>query len=644
MPSTVWGLDIGNSAVKAVKMVRAGDDVKIVDFDIIDMPEVEDDKQNLGRIEQAMRTLTTNHKFGNDEVYIAMAGKMCLYREFQLPPGSEEKLKDLVQYEARQQIPFPLEQVEWGYERFEDPNGVGVALIALRKNDIQDLLKMLTSLGLNVTGIVAAPMALFNFIHYEFHPANTTLILDAGAKSTDFVVMNKRQIYFRTIEIAGREITRVLENKFKVPFDKAEELKKNISQSPQAQKILGVIEPTLRQLGSEIQKTIGFYKSRAKGQRINQCYLLGHTFRLPSMAENLQALVREAPFAVVEGLQKVKLAVENTQVWANEFPTMAVAIGLGIQGLEKSELTLNLIPKSIEEQIRVAALKRWAAAAAALIAVTVGVSYVHATSNLTHYAEMKKDIETTNKTTMDLDNEEKAAIKGLDEKREMLERLARVGHDRGKIVQAFNRLTRLTIDGKPAFGEDSENKIYLTNLYISRIPFRVDESAEAGIVLPGGKGGNVASRRVKMSTPQYTDRYYKPLGNGGDPMALPPELRPDVPMLAIISGEYDNSTGRSGGPLDQVEKALKAYKEGAEIVEPTTSDMNENFIQPGEPTLKYKVEGGPGLSLEKSKEGADSRFLTFNAIMRWEDLSDRDRAPTPAAPAAPAAGNQPKKK
>src|SRR6185369_3054583 len=116
MPSTVWGLDIGNSAVKAVKMVRAGDDVKIVDFDIIDMPEVEDDKQILGRIEQAMRTLTTNHKFGNDEVYIAMAGKMCLYREFQLPPGSEEKLKDLVQYEARQQIPFPLEQVEWGYE------------------------------------------------------------------------------------------------------------------------------------------------------------------------------------------------------------------------------------------------------------------------------------------------------------------------------------------------------------------------------------------------------------------------------------------------------------------------------------------------------------------------------------------------
>ena len=33
------------------------------------------------------------------------------------------------------------------------------------------------------------------------------------------VVMAKRQVYFRTIQIAGREITRVLENKFKVSYD-----------------------------------------------------------------------------------------------------------------------------------------------------------------------------------------------------------------------------------------------------------------------------------------------------------------------------------------------------------------------------------------------------------------------------------------
>src|SRR5439155_9321443 len=122
-------------------------------------------------------------------------------------------------------------------------------------------------LGLNVRGITASPLSLFNFIQYEFRPDNTTLILDAGAKGTDFVVMNKRQIYFRSIQIAGREITRVLENKFKVPYDKAESLKKNIEKSPQMDQILTVIEPTLRNLGADVQRTIGFYKAKSRGQR-----------------------------------------------------------------------------------------------------------------------------------------------------------------------------------------------------------------------------------------------------------------------------------------------------------------------------------------------------------------------------------------
>ena len=36
----VWGLDIGNSALKAVKMERQGTEAKVVDFDIISIAEV----------------------------------------------------------------------------------------------------------------------------------------------------------------------------------------------------------------------------------------------------------------------------------------------------------------------------------------------------------------------------------------------------------------------------------------------------------------------------------------------------------------------------------------------------------------------------------------------------------------------------
>src|SRR5438874_100354 len=104
--NTVWGLDIGNSAIKAVKMQRSGNECSIVDFDIIDIPGGDDPAERPARLQEAMKNLTDTHKFGSDPVFLGVPGAVCLHREFSLPPGTESKLHELVQFEARQQIPF----------------------------------------------------------------------------------------------------------------------------------------------------------------------------------------------------------------------------------------------------------------------------------------------------------------------------------------------------------------------------------------------------------------------------------------------------------------------------------------------------------------------------------------------------------
>ena len=619
--STVWGLDIGNSAIKAVKMIRTESECKIVDFDIIDLPEAtEEDKESISRVETAMRTLTTNHKFAHDPVFIAVPGNLCLHREFQLPPGSEQKLKELVLYEVKQQIPTPIEQLEWGWERYEDPQGVGVSMFAVRKTDIQDLMAMLQRLGLNVQGIVPAASALFNFTFYEFKPENTTLILDAGSKSTDFVVMNKRQIFTRTIPIAGREITRALENKFKVAYEKAEELKKNIGQSPQAKQILGVIDPTLRQLGSEIQKTVGFYKSKAKGQRLNQCYLLGHTFRLPGMAETLQGLVREAPFAIVEGLQRLKLDYAvNAEVWNNEFPTMAIAIGLGLQGLDASELKLNLLPESEQKKGALAAMKVWAAAAAALIVATVGFTYVHASSAVSRYSEKLESVTKAEDDVSKYSKDELAATESLPRREELLQRLSRIGRDRGKVLQTFNTLANLSKDGKRMYGPDSESKIMLTGLYISRIPLAKSTSSggAAGAAPDSGRSGinqNDLSGRASI---------YAPLAKGQDPNTLPLELRPEPPMVVVVDGEYEN-TNQGTGALTKLTDALKT----ANFKDIRPNNYQAAGAKYAEVPLIYTYTGEPARQQGAAKP--EVTYTTFHLPMRVDDQEDPDLEPTEA--------------
>ncbi|MFN9960283.1 MAG: type IV pilus biogenesis protein PilM, partial [bacterium] len=52
-----------------------------------------------------------------DRVAVAVPGQSGLSKFIKLPPIEAKKIPDIVKYEARQQIPFPLEQVVWDWQR-----------------------------------------------------------------------------------------------------------------------------------------------------------------------------------------------------------------------------------------------------------------------------------------------------------------------------------------------------------------------------------------------------------------------------------------------------------------------------------------------------------------------------------------------
>ncbi|HLX60468.1 MAG TPA: pilus assembly protein PilM [Planctomycetota bacterium] len=623
----VWGLDIGSSAIKAVKMQRFNTECSIIDFDIIDIP-AGDEAERPARLNAAMKNLTETHKFGNDPVFLAIPGAVCLHREFTLPPTAEAKLHEMVQFEARQQIPFPLDQVEWGYERFdatEDANkGINITLIAVRKSDIQEMTSLCANYELKLEGIAAAPMALYNFINFEFKPNTITLILDAGARGTDFVVMNKRQIYFRSIQIAGREITRVLENKFKVPYDKAESLKKNIEKSPQMDQILSVIEPTLRNLGADVQRTIGFYKAKSRGQKIQNCYLLGHAFRLPKMAEYLQSQVREAPFALVEGLQRIRLgSTVEPSVWEHEFPTMAVAIGLGIQGLGLGELNLNLIPRQTEVDQARAQWKKFAAMSAAIVVLTFLITYYFSSKAFDEFTRNSKEADDLKAKLVAAQGDEKTAIKDIPAKREVNLRLQSASRDREKIHFAENTLLTLKGgDDKAIFG--LQNKTYVTNFYASRAP--LDQKSDS-------------ARWDALRTSEGLKRLYDDLKTAGDPYKVAPEMRPDAPLIVILSGQVqvvDNNPGAAIDVCTKIEDAIKKIPQckGQKVEFEYSANRTVTYV---EHIIPYTKDGA--LDFDPQKQVADETknwvFMPFHFMFVWEDPADKDIVPPPPAPPAP---------
>ena len=118
MPTSnaVWGIDIGQCALKALRCVPHDDDptrITAEAFDFIEYPKIlsQPEADPVELVRDALRQFLSRNKLKGDRVAISVPGQSGLARFIKLPPVESKKIPDIVRYEARQQIPFALEDV-----------------------------------------------------------------------------------------------------------------------------------------------------------------------------------------------------------------------------------------------------------------------------------------------------------------------------------------------------------------------------------------------------------------------------------------------------------------------------------------------------------------------------------------------------
>src|SRR5215212_8352484 len=188
-PKFAWGIDIGNRALKAIKLVRDGDGLRVDDFDIIEHETVlsnsGDNRDAL--INSALTQFVQRHQLKGGAVAVGVSGQSSFARFIKLPPVEPKKIPEIVRFEAIQQIPFPLDDVEWSYQLFQggDSPDVEVGIFAMRKELIGQHIKYFTDADLNVQAVQMNPLAVYNAMYYDQRIEGTTMIIDLGAENTD---------------------------------------------------------------------------------------------------------------------------------------------------------------------------------------------------------------------------------------------------------------------------------------------------------------------------------------------------------------------------------------------------------------------------------------------------------------------------
>src|SRR3954451_17010596 len=117
IPQGGCGIDVGQCAIKALRLEIIDGTVTATAFDYVEHPKIlsqpDADPDQLTR--EALEKFLSRNPVKGDKVAIGVPGQSGLARFVKLPPVEEKKIEDIVKFEAKQQIPFPSEEVVWDY-------------------------------------------------------------------------------------------------------------------------------------------------------------------------------------------------------------------------------------------------------------------------------------------------------------------------------------------------------------------------------------------------------------------------------------------------------------------------------------------------------------------------------------------------
>jgi type IV pilus assembly protein PilM len=381
---SVWGLDLGKSSLKAVRMRRGKEELEVQALAYYEYTPADDGTIPPGEPSRALEQLIAEHPaIKKERALVALPGHASFNRFVKLPSVDPRKIGDMVRFEAQQQIPFPIAEVNWDYalvERdYEPDEDREVGLFAIKKDVVYGHLADLQLAGLAPDLITVEPLAIYNYIRWDMElPDQATVVVDIGWDHTDLVIVDGERYWIRNLALNGQDLTKAIATRMKVDFAEAERLKREAAATKEAKKLYQATEVVLKDFVGQIQQSIGFYKKLNKDRtvQIAQVLLLGSGSKLANIKPFFQKELGY-PVEIVKKISHMALDVDvDVDLLKEHLPSYAVAFGLAIQGCGEGANAINLLPEEIQQQKALEKKKPLVAVAVGLLYVLVIVAYV----------------------------------------------------------------------------------------------------------------------------------------------------------------------------------------------------------------------------------------------------------------------------
>jgi type IV pilus assembly protein PilM len=402
MPKTeaVWCLDVGNASLKALKCAPGDriDQIRVEAFDYIEYPKLltQPGAEAQEILADALKQLVSRNNLRRQRVAISVPGQSGLARFIKLPPVEAKRIPDIVRYEARQQIPFSLDEVVWSYQRMrggvEEEGFIAeaeIGLFAMKRDQVYRALQPLAAVGIETDIVQLSPLALYNFLLFErwdelpsdaeYDPDNPPpyyIILSMGTDASDLVITNGFRVWQRSVPLGGNHFTRALTKELKLTFAKAEHIKRNPTAAEDPRAVFQAMRPVFNDLLTELHRSINYFSSINRTAEIRWLIPLGNAMKLPGLRRYLSTSLGYELIDITSFRGLVGPEVVQSPTFQENILTFAVCYGLAVQALGKGRIETNLLPKEVIQERLIRSKKPWAVAAAAALLLGFSLTFM----------------------------------------------------------------------------------------------------------------------------------------------------------------------------------------------------------------------------------------------------------------------------
>jgi type IV pilus assembly protein PilM len=359
-------IDLGTTGIRVVELALENKMITLKNYVSLEAeqrmnPDGTVAKKNIQSLDkytiESLRTILDSAVVANHKVAMSVPTSSTFSSIVTFPRMPKEEIEKAVNYEARQYIPIPIEEVVYGWSIISNDrkgaikkNDKGkeqdkgakayvanektrVLLIAIPKETSAKYMQIANAFNLDLVALETESFSLARALVGK--KTGAYLIIDIGYKMTGITIVDDGCVTesHSISSVGGEEITKIIAHSYGVNEERANVLKKELGLNSASDKRLSnIVTPILSIIISEVRKNQEVYL-RNNGKKIDGIIMTGGSSRMPGLSEFISTelgLPVEAgnPFKMIAYDPMLEEKLEAISA------SYAVALGLALFGFE----------------------------------------------------------------------------------------------------------------------------------------------------------------------------------------------------------------------------------------------------------------------------------------------------------------------